>query len=276
VEQSTVFLFLNAAPLFEEEKGAVLVALFLDTLHPCLEHRPGARAAFAADDDPIDTLEVDSAEVFEEWLDAQEPHLGFCGSEVLYAWDAVCLILDTDTPPNVGCGSGFTEFGAQEVFHAVRSFGEDLICVPVCAEHDGSYRDNVLVTYCLLEEVAHTVDENGPWRRPPQWLKKFVGHHPWVKTLFVRVTFDVAEAFGECFGVAVLAAGADFDAPAHRVPRCLGPFDFGVITHTFAFVPIVAYERDLIPRMTPPDLCGLAPAQVAGRVIAIAKSILFN
>jgi hypothetical protein len=106
-------------------------------------------------------------------------------------------------------------------------------------EHDGSYCDNVLVTHRFLEEVAHAVDEDGSWRGPPYWFKKLVWHYSWVKALFVRVTFDVAETFGECLCVAVLATRADFDAPSHRVPRRLGPFDFGMITHTFAYVPIV-------------------------------------
>src|ERR1035438_1848298 len=59
VEQSTAFLFLDAAPLLEEEQGTVPVALLLDTLHPCWEHWSGARATLAADDDPIDTVKVD-------------------------------------------------------------------------------------------------------------------------------------------------------------------------------------------------------------------------
>jgi hypothetical protein len=160
---------------------------------------------------------------------------------VSYAWDAVCSILDADAPPNVRCGGGGAELGAQEVFHSLRSFGEDLVCVPVRLEHDGSYCDDVLVTYHFLEEVAHAVDEDGSWRRPPKWFKKLLGNDSWVKALFVRVTPDVAEAFGKRFGVAVLAAGADFDAPAHRVPGRLGPLDFGVITHTFAYVPLLLH-----------------------------------
>ena len=35
----------------------------------------------------------------------------------------------------------------------------------------------------------------------------------------------------KCFDVAVLAAGTDLYAAAHRIPRGFGPFDFGMFAH---------------------------------------------
>ena len=43
-----------------------------------------------------------------------------------------------------------------------------------------------------------------------------------------------AEAFGQARRIAVVAAGADLRAARHGVPRRVGPFDGGLIGHTFA------------------------------------------
>jgi len=42
---------------------------------------------------------------------------------------------------------------------------------------------------------------------------------------------DTAKSLGEGLGIAMLAAWADFRASTQRIPRRIGPLDFGVIAH---------------------------------------------
>lgn len=72
VELTAVFRFPHAAPLLEEERdlrGPTLVAQ-LD--HPLPLHRARAGAAFAADNDPVDSRQINVTQVFQKWLDGQE------------------------------------------------------------------------------------------------------------------------------------------------------------------------------------------------------------
>jgi len=50
-------LALRAAPLLEEERYLLLLALSEDLLHPLLAHRTSAGPGFAADDDPAYPVE---------------------------------------------------------------------------------------------------------------------------------------------------------------------------------------------------------------------------
>jgi len=50
--------------------------------------------------------------------------------------------------------------------------------------------------------------------------------------LLVGVALYSAKTFGEGFGIAVFAAGADFGAAADRIPGCVGPFDGGFDCHS--------------------------------------------
>src|SRR5271156_5387239 len=55
----------DSTPLLEEKWNAFALALIANGENPFLFHRSSARAAFAADDDPMDTTEVYRAKVFE-------------------------------------------------------------------------------------------------------------------------------------------------------------------------------------------------------------------
>src|SRR5207302_712285 len=72
-----------ATPLLEEEGHLGLLALAANGLHPLLPHRAGAGTALPADDDPVDALQVELAEVFQEGLDRKEPHRRGCLAKVL-------------------------------------------------------------------------------------------------------------------------------------------------------------------------------------------------
>ena len=58
----------NASPLFEEERYPLQPALAPDADDPLLAHWAGMRAALAADNHPIDTGQIERAEIFKQRL----------------------------------------------------------------------------------------------------------------------------------------------------------------------------------------------------------------
>ena len=226
VEVSAGNGYADPAPLFEEEQGALLVALCFDGAYPFGAHGSCAGAAFAAHDDPVDAREVDGAEVFKEWFDAQEPEACGCATQLVDSWDAVLLVLDADAPPDMLCHRCLWEVGGEELLEAVGAFGEDLVGVPVGPKHDGGDGRDVLVGHGVLEEIAHAVDEHRARGWPLEWFEELSWDEPWVKAVLVGVAWHVAEAFGEGFCVAVFASGADLHAATNGVPGGVRPFDF--------------------------------------------------
>ena len=57
-----------------------------------------------------------------------------------------------------------------------------------------------------------------PWRGPDKSLKQLAWDEPRVELMLVRVPRNITEPLCEGLCIAVFAAGADFDAAAHRVP----------------------------------------------------------
>src|SRR5260370_37563807 len=101
VQGTAVLLLLDAAPLLEEELHALVLALLPNRLDPGLIERSGARAALAADDDPLDPIEVQLSDVLQERLDREESHLRRRRLEVLHTRQAVPPVLHADAPPDV-------------------------------------------------------------------------------------------------------------------------------------------------------------------------------
>src|SRR5713226_3292904 len=63
VETSSGSGLANAAPLLEEEGNSALLALIPKGQNPFFLHRPGASSALATDNHPVDTSQVQFAEV---------------------------------------------------------------------------------------------------------------------------------------------------------------------------------------------------------------------
>ena len=90
-----------AAPLLEEEGYAGGVTLVAQIAGPGLGHGAGAGAAFAADDQPVDALQVEVGEGAEQGLGAYEADGGGHGAQVVDA-EGVALGLHADAHPHVG------------------------------------------------------------------------------------------------------------------------------------------------------------------------------
>src|SRR5438128_6914005 len=101
VQAAACLLFLHAAPLLEEERDISCSALVTKRLDPRGVHRSCAGTAFATNDDPVDTGEIDRAEIFEQWFDGQKAYGGGCCAQLVNARHAVPLVFDAHTPPGV-------------------------------------------------------------------------------------------------------------------------------------------------------------------------------
>src|SRR5207253_2039992 len=69
-------LFIDAAPLLEEERYTRGLTLSADFDHPFLRHRPRSGPRFAADNRPMDAVQIEVRDRPQQWLDRQEADAG--------------------------------------------------------------------------------------------------------------------------------------------------------------------------------------------------------
>ena len=141
-------------------------------------------------------------------------------------WQSIFPILDADAPPDVTCRPALVQLRGQEHLEALCSFREDLVSVPVRAEHHCCHGLDVPVWNRILKEVAHAIDKHGSRRPPTQGFEKLVRDESWVEAVAVGVCGDAPESLSEGFGIAVLTSGADLGAAADRIPCRFRPLDF--------------------------------------------------
>src|SRR5438128_2448683 len=103
--------------------------------------------------------------------------------------------------------------------------------MPVRFHHHPDYILDVGIRNLRLKEVAHAVDKNGARPRPFERLGNLFGNEAKVETLLVGVPFNAAKSLGERLGIAVFATRTDLRAAPKRIPSCVRPLDFRVITH---------------------------------------------
>jgi hypothetical protein len=69
VQNATRLAFPYATPLLEKERNASVFTLTQNVQNPLFFHRPGSRAAFSANDHPVNPSEIDLFEVFKKGFD---------------------------------------------------------------------------------------------------------------------------------------------------------------------------------------------------------------
>src|SRR4030095_4620569 len=80
------------------------------------------------------------------------------------------LVLNAYTPPDMcSIGSNF-EFGAQQMIHALGPLRQNLVCVPICGQHDAANTLDKGVRNVWVKEVAHRVHKDSLWSRPPDGI----------------------------------------------------------------------------------------------------------
>src|ERR1019366_1312317 len=92
---------LDAAPLLEEEGDPPCTTIVPDGKDPRFVHGSGAWSTLAADDHPVDAVQGERAEVFEEWLDREKANSRPRIAEHVQAGEAVGAIFDADAEPYV-------------------------------------------------------------------------------------------------------------------------------------------------------------------------------
>ena len=219
--------------LLHEARHLLMLALADEIPCPVQMKGPCAVTTLAADDKPVDALQVDGAEVFEKRFRRYKPYSHIGRLQVGDARDAVLLVLDRYPPPDVRSLCGKAELRVEQVAHPLRPLGQHLIRVPVGFHHDFGYANNVVVINVLEKQVGHGVDKDFARVLPTQRFFQLLRHEAQVKPLFKRVPRYTPETFCESASVAVLAAGANLVATPRGIPRGVRPFNFACDAHFF-------------------------------------------
>lgn len=205
-------------------------ALVTDIGDPSFFDWAMARTGLPADDHPVHGAQVEFAHGADQGFEGEEAHRRVGVTQML---DARFLgaVLDRDAEPDVG-GHGRVDITLVDVItHARRAFGEDLEGVPVRCFHGGEHLVHVIEGHALVEQVAHGVDENHARLFPRKRLFETGRSKRQVEPRLERVALHAAKPFREPFRIAVVATRADFRAARDRIPRRVGPFDFGGLRH---------------------------------------------
>ena len=193
----------HAAPLLEKERDLGGATLGTDRLHPRGLHGAGAGTAFAADDHPVDSGQVEPPKIFNQRLDGQERHGGRGLAKEIDPGKTVRFVFDADSPPDVRRKGGGAQLRPKKLVHPFGPLGKDLVCVPVCGKHHPADHLDVVVRNLLVEEVTHRIDEDLPRAGPADRVAELFRDQAEVETEFERVTFHAAKPLGERLGVAM-------------------------------------------------------------------------
>ena len=109
----------DSAPLLEKKWNALALALISNGENPFLFHRSSAGAALAAHDDPMNTVEIYRAKVFQQRLDREKTDLRIRGTEMIDSRKAVPPILHAYTPPDVRLTRGKAEARIEKIMQAL-------------------------------------------------------------------------------------------------------------------------------------------------------------
>src|SRR5690349_17564610 len=103
--------------------------------------------------------------------------------------------------------------------------------MPVSRLHSIKNMINEFARYCLMEQIAHRVDENHSGLPPTNWLTQALRTKGEVKTGGEWVVPHVAKSLCEPLSIAVVAPTANFGATGYRVPRRVRPLDGARASH---------------------------------------------
>src|SRR5262245_51031804 len=93
-------MFADSTPLFEKEGNLEFLTLFPYLSHPRDIHRPRMWSAFAANNDPVDSVQIQGAHGADERFDTQESNLGGYDTKVVNA-PTIVRVFDTDSQPHI-------------------------------------------------------------------------------------------------------------------------------------------------------------------------------
>jgi len=97
---------MNTSPLLKEEWHVGNLALLPYSSDPFLLYWPSPVPAFAAHNHPMDTGQIDVAQIFQQRFYRQESNSSRSTFQRLNPWDAIFSILNAESPPDVHLTSG--------------------------------------------------------------------------------------------------------------------------------------------------------------------------
>jgi hypothetical protein len=233
------------------------------------------RAAFATDDYPGYSCEVELSDVLKQRLDRQEPNRRRGTLEMLYSWHPVALILDAYSPPDIPSVGREFERASKHVFQPLPSLGEHLERVPPRENHYADDPFNIFLGDLVMEQIAHGVDKDHSRLFPLQGLGKLFRNNANIEAFLEGVSCDSAKTLSKAFCIAILAACADFGAAPHRVPRCVGPFDRGAKGHDLLLLKQVLL-RVRVCRCLSPKVLRLLMFRKQGQMIDQSSGIVLD
>jgi len=136
VESASGLVLACAAPLLEEEGYPLRAALTTDVDDPISKHGPRVRAALAADDHPVDAMQVEWAKIGQQRFHGEEPNACWTLLKRTDARDAVSRIFDAYTERDVLKIRHPPQFTAQQFSKSLIPLGEYLKNVPISTSHD--------------------------------------------------------------------------------------------------------------------------------------------
>ena len=136
---------------------------------------------------------------------------------------SVFPIFHADAPPDVLPIRPKTQPPTKQIPRPPRPLRQNLIGVPIRRDHHVRNRRRIRIRHSVLKQIAHRIDEHQLGGAPGKRLRQLLRHQPQIKPLLVRMSLDPAKPLRKRFGIAVLAAGADFDAAPDGVPGGVGP-----------------------------------------------------
>src|SRR5271157_4767409 len=105
------------------------------------------------------------------------------------------------------------------------ALGQNLEDMPIRLSHDLGDLQDVAVWNRFVEKITHRIDKDLLRGLPAKRIRELFRDQANVEALFKGMTWNSAKTLRKSFGIAVLTAGAYLRAAAHRIPRCVGPFD---------------------------------------------------
>ena len=231
LKQASTRFWCHTAPLLEEKGDTVLSAQVPNVEDPPFLHGARLRPAFAADDHPVDAVEIEVSHRPQERLDGEEPHRGGRRPKMPDSRRRH-VILDGHAAPDMRGRRALPVSAPQVCPHERAAFREHLELMPVGGLHGVEDAVDEIGWYTLVEQVAHRIDEDPTRPFPRKRLVQPLRAQCEVESVLEGMAGRTTKPLGEALGIAVIAAACDLGAARHRIPRRVGPLDRGSVAHT--------------------------------------------
>src|SRR5436305_2480051 len=126
---------LYPTPLFKEKRNSCGPALLINRVHPRWLHSSSPNAALPADDHPMYISKIQCAQILQQRFYRKKPHSDCSFFQFEDSWDSISLIFHAHAPPNMVCASREAKLGIEQMPLSFRSFGQDLVRMPICFQH---------------------------------------------------------------------------------------------------------------------------------------------